>query len=136
MKVANRGINGDTTRGVLIRLQDDVLALNPRRSCCSSAPTISRSRPTPETIAGNLKLMIAAVKAHNAHTPVILCQVFPSSASMERPVEEIKAVNALHLAAVKGDPQVIPLDTWTLFADEEWRADPATEFPDLLHPND
>jgi lysophospholipase L1-like esterase len=30
MKVANRGINGgDTTRGVLIRLQDDVLSLDP-----------------------------------------------------------------------------------------------------------
>src|SRR3954469_12707839 len=28
-KVANRGISGDTTRGVLIRLKDDVLALKP-----------------------------------------------------------------------------------------------------------
>ena len=30
LKVANRGISGDTTRGVLIRLQEDVLALHPR----------------------------------------------------------------------------------------------------------
>src|SRR5690606_7527962 len=30
VKVANRGISGDTTRGVLIRLQEDVLALNPK----------------------------------------------------------------------------------------------------------
>src|SRR3990172_3547886 len=29
VKVANRGISGDTTRGALIRLKDDVLALNP-----------------------------------------------------------------------------------------------------------
>src|SRR5258708_4369930 len=29
MKVANRGIGGDTTRGVLIRLQEDLLSLNP-----------------------------------------------------------------------------------------------------------
>src|SRR5512143_4064163 len=29
LKVANRGISGDTTRGVLIRLQQDVLALDP-----------------------------------------------------------------------------------------------------------
>lgn len=28
VKTANRGISGDTTRGMLIRLQDDVLALN------------------------------------------------------------------------------------------------------------
>jgi hypothetical protein len=30
LKVANRGISGDTTRGMLIRLDEDVLALNPR----------------------------------------------------------------------------------------------------------
>src|SRR5919107_3626071 len=29
VKIANRGISGDTTRGVLIRLQEDVLALEP-----------------------------------------------------------------------------------------------------------
>ena len=29
MKLANRGIGGDTTRGMLIRLQQDVLSLNP-----------------------------------------------------------------------------------------------------------
>jgi len=29
LKVANRGISGDTTRGMLIRLNDDVLALRP-----------------------------------------------------------------------------------------------------------
>ena len=52
------------------------------------------------------------MKAHNARTPVILCQVFPSAASMKRPADQIKAVNALYLAAVKNDAQVIPLDTW------------------------
>src|SRR5262245_38043458 len=30
LKLANRGISGDTTRGVLIRLQEDVIALKPR----------------------------------------------------------------------------------------------------------
>lgn len=30
LKVANRGISGDTTRGMLLRLKEDVLALEPR----------------------------------------------------------------------------------------------------------
>ena len=34
VKVANRGISGDTSRGVLIRLQEDVLALNPTAGSC------------------------------------------------------------------------------------------------------
>ena len=29
VKIANRGISGDTTRGMLIRLKEDVLSLNP-----------------------------------------------------------------------------------------------------------
>ena len=29
MKLANRGIGGDTTRGMLLRLEEDVIALNP-----------------------------------------------------------------------------------------------------------
>ena len=42
MKIANRGISGDTTRGVLIRMDADVLKLNPRATpapptCASSA---------------------------------------------------------------------------------------------------
>jgi hypothetical protein len=36
---------------------------------------------------------------------------------------------------VKNDPQVIPLDTWLLFADANGDA-PSSEFPDLLHPNE
>src|SRR5687768_2524660 len=30
MKIANRGISGDTSRGVLIRVKEDVLALDPQ----------------------------------------------------------------------------------------------------------
>jgi hypothetical protein len=66
--------------------------------------------------------------------PVILCQVFPSSASKKRPAEKIRETNKLYAAAVKGDPQIILLETWTLFANAEGDAKP-DEFPDLLHPN-
>jgi len=41
-KVANRGISGDTTRGVLLRLEETCSRFTRRRSCCSSARTTSR----------------------------------------------------------------------------------------------
>ena len=135
VKIANRGINGDTSRGVLIRLQDDVLALNPAAVVLLIGTNDLEEGATPETIAGNVTLILAELKRHNPRMPVILCQVFPSSASMKRPAEQIKAVNALYLAAVKNDAQVIPLDTWRLFADADGDA-LADEFPDLLHPNE
>ena len=134
VKIANRGISGDTTRGVLIRLHDDVLALNPAAVVLLIGTNDLEEGATPEIIAGNLTLILAELKRHNPRMPVILCQVFPSSATMKRPADQIKAVNALYLAAVKNDAQVIPLDTWRLFADANGDA-PASEFPDLLHPN-
>jgi lysophospholipase L1-like esterase len=134
MKVANRGISGDTTRGVLIRLDDDVLALKPRGVVLLIGTNDLEEQADPETIAANLILILAKLKAHNAEMPVVLCQVFPSSESKKRPADKIKKINQLYAAAVKGDPQITLIETWTLFANAQGDAK-AEEFPDLLHPN-
>ena len=134
VKIANRGISGDTTRGVLIRLDGDVLSLHPRAVVLLIGTNDLDEHATPDMIVANVKLIIAALKAHDPAMPIVLCQVFPSSPALSRPATQIKAVNALYLAAVKNDPQVIPLDTWNLFADADGDAKPY-EFPDLLHPN-
>jgi lysophospholipase L1-like esterase len=134
VKVANRGISGDTTRGVLIRLQEDVLSLKPAGVVLLIGTNDLEENADPETIAANLRLILAALKQHDAKMPVVLCQVFPSSASKKRPADKIKQVNKLYAAAVKGDAQVTFIETWPLFADAQGDAK-AAEFPDLLHPN-
>lgn len=134
VKVANRGISGDTTRGVLIRLQEDVLALHPSAVVILIGTNDLEEQADPETIAGNLRLILSELKKHNATMPIILCQVFPSSATAKRPAASIKKLNELYFAAVKGDPQITYLETWHLFADAQGDAKLA-EFPDLLHPN-
>lgn len=133
-KVANRGISGDTTRGMLIRLQEDVLALNPAGVVILAGTNDLEEGATPETIAGNFKLIISALKKHNADMPIIVCNVFPSSASKKRPADKIKKINQLYFEAVKGDDQVTIVDTYTLFANDKGDAK-KEEFPDLLHPN-
>jgi lysophospholipase L1-like esterase len=135
VKVANRGISGDTSRGVLLRLREDVLALDPAAVVLLVGTNDLEEGATPEVVAGNLKLIVAALERHDPRLPIVLCQVFPSSAAKKRPVDEVKALNALYLAAVKGDPQVTYLETWPLFADPKGDAIP-DEFPDLLHPNE
>ena len=132
--MANRGISGDTTRGVLIRMQGDVLALNPKGVVILIGTNDLEEKASPEVIAGNLKLIIAKLKKHNSKMPIILCNTFPSSASKRRPAEQIKKINQLYFATVKGDSQVTVLDTWLLFADEKGDAK-KDEFSDLLHPN-
>lgn len=134
VKVANRGISGDTTRGVLIRLQEDVIALNPKGVVLLIGTNDLEEWAAPEIVAGNLKLILAALREHNASMPVILCRVMPSSTSMRRPKVQIDKLNQLYFDVVKDQPQVTMLDTWALFADAKGDAK-EDEFPDLLHPN-
>ncbi len=134
LKVANRGISGDTTRGVLIRLKEDVLGLNPAGIVLLIGTNDLEEGADPATIAANVTLILAELKRHNSRMPIILCSVFPSSHTKKRPADKIKRINQLYAAAVKGDPQVTPVDTWLLFANEQGDAKPE-EFPDLLHPN-
>jgi len=134
MKIANRGISGDTSRGVLIRLKEDVLDLQPQAIVLLVGTNDLEEKAEPETIAENLKLILAEFARVDLHMPVVLCQVFPSAASKNRPSDKIKKLNKLYSAAVKGNKQVTLIETWTLFADAQGDAI-AAEFPDLLHPN-
>ena len=134
MQIANRGISGDTSRGVLIRLKEDVLALAPQAVVLLIGTNDLEEKAEPETIAANMKLILAELARHDSKMPIVLCQVFPSSSSKSRPADKIKQLNQLYAAEVKGNTQVTLIETWALFADPNGDAKPA-EFPDLLHPN-
>ena len=134
LKIANRGISGDTTRGMLIRLKEDVLALNPSAMVMLMGTNDLADGATPEQIAGNVKLILDAFKDHNPNMPIVLCRVMPSHPDKDRGAEAIQAINDALAAIAKGDTRITVLDTWTLFANEEGNAK-KEEFPDLLHPN-
>lgn len=134
MKLANRGIGGDTTRGMLLRLQEDVLSLRPKAVVLLMGTNDIEVEIPVEAIGRNFQKIVAALRAHDPKMPVIVCRVFPSSATKKRPKETILAVNEQIVAAVKGDPQFTVLDTYALFANAEGDAVPAL-FPDLLHLN-
>ena len=135
LKVANRGISGDTTRGLLIRVREDVLSLNPSAVVLLIGTNDLEEGASPATIANNMELLLAELKSHRPSMPIILNLVFPSAASKKRPVDLIKDINKRYMALVKGDPQVTLMETWELFASSEGDAK-KEEFPDLLHPND
>ncbi len=134
VKIANRGISGDTTRGMLIRLPEDVLALNPKGLVLLMGTNDLEEGAEPAMIASNVKAILQSVKKANPSMPVVLCLIFPSSESKKRPTEKIQATNKLLLQLVKGDSQVTVVDTFTLFADPQGNAIPEL-FPDLLHLN-
>ena len=135
LKVANRGISGDTTRGMLIRLPGDVLQLKPRGVVMLMGTNDLEENATPETIAANMGLILDEISKANASLPIIICEIFPSSSSKSRPADKIKKTNELIYNLAKDRKNVTVVDTWTLFADAQGDAKPA-EFPDVLHPNE
>ena len=133
LKTANRGISGDTTRGVLYRLQEDVLALNPRAVVLLIGTNDLEEKATPWTIASNVRLILAELKRHDPAMPVIVCEIFPSSPAKNRPAYLIRRTNQLLRELAADLPQVTVVETWKLFAGPSNDAKPE-EFPDLLHP--
>lgn len=133
-KLANRGISGDTTRGMLLRLQEDVLSLNPKGIVMLMGTNDLEEKAEPDVIADNVALIIKKIHQQNSTTPIVLCLVFPASESKARPANKIREINRLLEEKAKGNSHVTVLDTWTLFANEKGDAKPE-EFPDLLHPN-
>lgn len=134
LKVANRGISGDTTRGVRYRLREDVLDLKPRAVVLLIGTNDLEAGARPELIAVNTRAILEACRAAAPQAPLLLCQVMPSSSSKKRPADQIKELNRRLVEVAKAVPGCVLVDTWTPFADTQGDARPA-EFPDLLHPN-
>jgi lysophospholipase L1-like esterase len=135
LKLANRGISGDITRGILARLDDDVLALDPQAVILLIGTNDLDVALTPEQIADNVKLILDRFTAHNPNMPIILCKVMPSSAIMKRPADKIREINDRVADLAANYKQATVLDTYTLFSNADGDAK-KEEFPDLLHPND
>jgi len=135
LKTANRGISGDTSRGVLIRLQEDVIALNPRAVVLLIGTNdLDEAGGNPWVVATNIRLIVDQLRTANPAMPVIICQVMPSSPEKNRPANLIRRINQLILELSADQPQVTVVDTWKLFAGPDNNA-PVELFPDLLHPN-
>jgi lysophospholipase L1-like esterase len=131
LKVANRGIGGDVTRGVLFRLKEDVLDLEPVAVVLLIGTNDIGNNGDPEDAANNVRMILDALEKSNPRMPIIVCKVMPSKKAV---AERIQKLNALVDQFVREDGRVIPCDTWSLFAAADGTCYRG-EFPDLLHPN-
>jgi lysophospholipase L1-like esterase len=134
LKTANRGIGGDTTRGVLYRLNADVLALKPKAVVLLIGTNDIGNGADPDDVADNIINILQAMQKFNPDMPVIVCKVMPRSNGGQHPAEKIEKLNALVENFVKTQPNFHECDTWSIYADANGDC-PKDEFPDLLHPN-
>ncbi len=134
LKVANRGINGDTSRGLLVRLKKDVLDLQPRAVVLMIGANDLAEKASGEIVFGNVKLIVEALKKHNSKMPIVLCETFPCAPDNYRPVSEIRKINTLYAQSWSNDSQVILVNTYGLFAGDDGASLPKY-LPDRVHPN-
>jgi lysophospholipase L1-like esterase/poly(3-hydroxybutyrate) depolymerase len=134
LKVANRGISGDTTRGLRLRLQGDVLDLQPKAVSLLIGTNDLGLGASPEVVVENIQAIVAELHKANAAMPVIVNKVMPRGPQAGKFPEKIQALNALLEKAFTGDEKVVFCDTWSLFDNGEATVR-KEEFPDLLHPN-
>ena len=133
-KTVNRGIGGDTTRGVLYRLNADVLALKPRAIVLLIGTNDIGNGADPSDVADNILSILKGIRHDHPHMPVIVCEVMPSSEKKQRPAAKIEKLNSLIKKKMRWHSHVYVCDTWSIYADASGNA-PQDEFPDLLHPN-
>jgi lysophospholipase L1-like esterase len=134
LKVANRGISGDTTRGLRARLQGDVLDLHPKAVSILIGTNDLDQGGEPEVVAENLKAIVAALHAANPAMPIVINKVMPRGPKPDLFPDKIRKLNALYEEAFKNDAQICFCDTWSLFDDGNGSCK-KEEFPDMLHPN-
>jgi lysophospholipase L1-like esterase/dienelactone hydrolase len=133
-KTANRGISGDTTRGLRFRVQDDVIAVKPKAVSILIGTNDLDQGKEPEVVVENLKVIIADLHKANPKLAIVINKVMPRGAKPNLFPEKIKTVNSLYEQAFKDDAQITFCDTWTLFDSGNGQCK-KEEFPDMLHPN-
>lgn len=136
LKIANRGIGGDVTRGVLFRFKEDVLDLNPRAVVVCVGTNDLSAHADPSDIVSNLSLLLDQAKAHNASMPVVLCTIPPRS-SPKAPLRDPGAVSDLNARIrqlAEGRKNVVVFDLFAALATPEGAPKPEYFGSDLLHP--
>ena len=77
LKVANRGIGGDVSRGVLFRFQEDVLDLKPRAIVLLIGTNDLSAHGDPSAAAGNIEAVLDLARQSNPALPIVLCKLPP-----------------------------------------------------------
>jgi lysophospholipase L1-like esterase/acetyl esterase/lipase len=132
-KVANRGISGDTTRGMLCRIQDNVLNVHPKAIVYMGGINDFTQQPkgTAQIIASNVRSLLEQVRATSPDTPVLVCEILPSRLAT---AETLRSTNAAVDKVIEGFPNAHRVKTYEAFLNAGGTQNNAL-FIDGTHPN-
>jgi lysophospholipase L1-like esterase len=137
LKVANRGVGGDVSRGALFRFKQDVLALNPKAVVIEIGNNDLTAMGAPADMLSNLADMVAMAEKEKPEMPVVLCTI-PPSANPKAPVkpESRKAMNEGIRKMASEHKNTHFCDLYTALANADGSPKPEYFADDKLHMND
>jgi lysophospholipase L1-like esterase len=135
--VANRGIGGDVSRGVLFRLQEDVLDLHPAAVVILLGTNDLSAKAPIDGIVSNITAILDKAQKEYPNMPVVLCKLPPRN-SPAAPIDptQVTTLNDRLTQLAQGRQNVTLFDTYTLFAASDGTPDPVNYKKDLMHPSD
>jgi lysophospholipase L1-like esterase len=133
-KVANRGIGGDVSRGVLFRFQEDVLDLHPKAIVLLIGTNDLSAHADPAIVEQNIAAILAQARKYDANVPIVLCTTPPRDSAVAPTVPGAQAdLNSRIAKLGKGDDHLAVLDLFTPLSDDEGKPKPDYFKPDRLH---
>jgi beta-glucosidase len=127
----NFGISGDTTYGVLARLDEELVGIKPKVTVLLIGTNDLSHGETPENIAANTAKIVKVIKTRLPDTTVIVLGVFPrgqSGDAVQKPLAKLNQLNS----KLENGRDVRYLDISKSFLDNNG-AVPLKIMPDLLH---
>lgn len=132
MKTANRGISGDTSRGMVVRLADNVTDLKPSAVVLMCGINdLFQPGGTPASIAANVRTMVTAIHQAVPAAPVYVCETLPSGSL---PFAKVQETNAAVDQALAGLPGVCRVRLYAAYLQADGTQN-ASLFKDKTHPN-
>jgi lysophospholipase L1-like esterase len=134
LKVANRGIGGDVTRGTLFRFQEDVLDLNPKAVVFCTGTNDLSTHTDPANAVANLSLMVDLARKANPKLPIVICTIPPRNAP-KSPIKPgaLQDLNARISAFGAGKDNLVVVDLFTALATPEGTPNPEFIREDGIH---
>jgi lysophospholipase L1-like esterase len=120
LPVANRGIGGEVTRGLLFRFQEDVLDLHPKAIVLLTGTNDLSAQQDIRQARSNIAEMLDMAERAWPGVPVVLCTL-PPRQHPQSPIDPRRLVelNQLIAALPQGREHVAVLDVYALLADPD-----------------
>jgi len=133
LRVANVGIGGDVSRGILFRLQEDVIALKPRAVVILIGTNDVSANEDLSLFSSNMAAMLQALRNYNDSMPIVLCNLPPHDDAPYFAPARVLDLNARLAGFARTHPNVTLLDLHRRLALPDGSPDPANFEPDGIH---